>query len=162
MEGGAVRVDGQGLLDLCEGLGAVSVRDGNAGEQGEGIGVLGVDGEDGVGLLGGLGRLSACDQNVAEVDPRRDVAGLKIDGVQQLGVSGHHRPLLDEDFRELVVGLGEVPVDLEGVGELDGRLFELALAGIAFAAFEVPLFFLVGIAMTTHGQTKCKRYSQDC
>jgi hypothetical protein len=67
--------------------------------------------------------------------------------------------LLDEDFRELIVGLGEVTVDLKGVGELDGRLLELALVGIAFAAFKVPLLLLVGIAMTTDRQTKCKRYS---
>ena len=37
------------------------------------------------------------------------------------------------------MGLGEVTVDLERIGELDGRLLELALVGIAFAAFEVPL-----------------------
>ena len=109
--------------------------------------------------------LAAClagDEHIAEVDARLNIVGLKIDGAHQLAVGRHDRSLLDKNFGELIVGLGEVTVDLEGVGELDGRLLELALVGIAFAAFEVPLLLLVGIAMTTHGETKCKRYSQDC
>jgi hypothetical protein len=70
--------------------------------------------------------------------------------------------LLEEDSGELIVSLGEVPVDLEGILELDGRFLELALIGISFAAFKVALLFLIRIAMTTYGQTQCKRYSQDC
>ena len=49
---------------------------------------------------------------------------------------------------------GEVAVDLEGISELNRRLLELALVGIAFAAVEVPLFLLIGIAMTTYCQSK--------
>ena len=60
------------------------------------------------------------------------------------------------------MGLGKVMVDLQSVGELNPRLHELALVGIALTAFKVPLLQLVGIAMTTCRETKCKRNSQDC
>ena len=124
-------------------------------------------------LFGSMARTAlACSVALAaclpatRILPRSIRAGrlrrLKIDGAHQFAVCGHHRPLLDKDFGELIVGLGEVMVDFEGVGELDRRLLELALVGIAFAAFEVPLLLLVGITMTTHGQTKRKRYRQDC
>ena len=127
-----------------------------------GIGVVRVDGEDGVGLIGSLTRLLACDKNISEVDACLKIARLKVDGAQQLPVGGHDRSLLEKDLGELIVSLSEVMVDLEGVGELDGRFLEFALVGISFAAFKVPLLLLVGIAMTTHSETKCKRYSQDC
>ena len=76
-------------------------------------------------------------------------------------IGRHHRSLLDEDLRELIASIGEVVVYLERVGELDGRLFQLALVGVALAALEVSLLLLIGIAMTAHGETKCERNSQN-
>ncbi len=60
------------------------------------------------------------------------------------------------------MGVGEVVVHLEGVGELDGRFFGLAFIRVALSALEVALLLLIGIAMATYGETKCKRCGQDC
>jgi hypothetical protein len=102
-------------------------------------------------LICGFGRLPSSDQNISEIDPCLNIAGLKVDGAQQLSVGGHDRSLLDENLGELIVGIGEVVVDLESVLELNHRFFKLALISVAFAAFEVSLLLLVGIAMTTRG-----------
>ena len=87
-----------------------------------------MQGEDGVGLVGGLVGLLASEQEVAEVDARRNIGWLEIDGAHQFGIGGHESALFEVDLGELVVGVGEVMVDLEGVGELDGRLLQLAFA----------------------------------
>ncbi len=104
----------------------------------------------------------ASNQKVAKIDACLKIAGLKIDGAQQFPISRHNRSLLQKNLRQLIVCFGKVAIHLESVGELDGRLLQFALIGVAFAAFKVALLLLVGIAMTTQAETKCERQSQDC
>ena len=153
MEGGAVWIDGESLLNLGESLSTVSLGDGDRGEQGMSIGVIRVQGKDCVGLICRAGLLFAGNQQVAQIDACLNVIRLKIDGAHQLAIGGHDRSLFQKDLGELVVSLGEVAIYLEGVGELDGRFLQFALVGVALAAFKVSLLFLVGIAMTTHRKT---------
>jgi hypothetical protein len=54
------------------------------------------------------------------------------------------------------MALGEVVVDLERVVELDRRFFEFALVRVAFAAFKVFLFLLIGVAVAAGGETQRK------
>ena len=126
-----------------------------------GVCIIGVDRQDCVSLFGSAGGLFACDEKVAQVDARLNVLGLEIDGAHELAIGGHHRPLLEENFGELIVSGGKVAVDFEGVGELDGRLLVLALVGITLSALEIALFLLVRVAMAARGETKRKREGQD-
>ena len=161
VEGGAVGIDGKRLLNLGERLGAVAFVGGDGGEERVGVGVVALKSEDGVGLVGGFVGLLAGEKKIAEVDAGRDVAGLEIDDAHEISVGGHERALLEIDLGELVVGVGEVAVDLEGVLELDGGFLELALVGVALAAVEISLLDLVRVAMAAQGETKGKRDSQD-
>ena len=153
VEVGAVGIDGEGALNLIEGLGAIVLREGDAGEQSHGVGVVGLLGENGVGLSRAPGILMGGEQERAEIEVRLDVFGVERDGALELGVAAGVGAELHVGLGKIVVRGGVVLIDLDGVRELDDGFLLLALGGVVLAALEVLELSDVGIAGATHQQT---------
>ena len=118
----------------------------NAGKQSVGIGVVRLRRQDRVRLRLGIVGPASGKEHVSQIDPRLVVCRLQIDGPLEFAVSGAQGAHMEVSLRQGIMRLGEVFVDLQGVGILNGGFPVLALGAILLSALQIFLFSHVWIA----------------
>lgn len=136
----------QRTADLCKSQILLPSAGGNAGKQSVGIGVIGLRCNDRISLCLSVVGPASGKEHVSQVDPRLVVRRLKVDGPLEFAVSSAQGAHMHIRLRQGIVRLGEVLVDLQGVGILNGGFPVLALGAILLSALQILMFAHVWIA----------------
>ena len=144
-----VGVDLHGFLKVFERGRTIPLLPVDLRQEGVGVCVVAIDGEDSVGLLESFVRGSGRGLDVADLQPRCHVGGIKLHRMEELSVPLAEVAHLDIDFAQLVVGIGIVVIDFEGVRELNDRFFELAIVLVALSTLQIFNLANVGVGSAT-------------
>ena len=154
VQGGLAGSQFQGALNLSQGDILLSLPGGDAGQQGVSIGVVWLGSQSGVSLRLGFVDLASGKEDVSQIDARLIVGGLKFHGAAEFGESWGQSSHVEESLGQAIMRLGEVLVDFQRVGVLNGSFLVFALGAVLLSTFQVFLLSHVWIAMAAGDESE--------
>ena len=160
VEVGTVGIDRERFLDLRESLGTIALREGNAGEQRDRVGIVGLLASTALACSLARGILLGSEQERAEIELGLDVVRVERNGTLELLIASGEGAELDVCLGEIVVRGGIVLINLDGVGVLNDGLLLLALRSIVLATLQILRLLDVGIPFASLQKTCTDQYDQ--